>query len=292
MKKIFILIIAVSLFGCHNYKQDAENLLIARDSLQQESITKDSAILGYLTDMNEIQSTLDTIKKVEKLVMVDQAQMNEMTGSQRQRILEDLGLLQRLLDQNKEQISSLQSRLNRANAQIGSMEEVIAEFETMVANLTLQVEEKDAEIAQLRNDIYRLQGDIELLNREIEQVKDESAQKSETIQEQVTELNKAYYTFGTVKELKENGVIDREGGFLGLGRATSIKEDLNSDYFTEIDIREFKSLQLLAKKATIVSVHPEGSYHITGENTAETFFIDDYQKFWEVSKYLVIVVNE
>lgn len=289
MRNVIIVIVAITLFSCHNYKKDAERLQIVRDSIANEAMAKDSAIVGFLADMNEVQATLDSIKTIEKLVMVEKASGVEMPASRKKQIIEDITLLKELLDKNKAQVASLQKKLNNANYKIGAMEKTIAEFEVMVANLTKQIEEKDAQIIQLNDDLKKLHLNIDMLNTQIKEVSEESAQKTDVIEKQVLEMNKAFYAVGTVKELVENGVVDKEGGFLGLGKTIKIKKDFNRDYFSQIDIREFQYLPLMVKKAKVISVHPEGSFHITGEKTADTLFIDNSEEFWKVSKYLLVV---
>lgn len=111
------------------------------------------------------------------------------------------------------------------------------------------------------------------------------------IEWQTLKLNEAYYAIGNAKELKDVGLIERSGGVLGVGRTSTIKEDFNSEYFTEIDIREFNYIPLMVKSAEVLSVHPEGSFHISGRKTADTLFIDNKADFWKAARYLVILTK-
>ena len=292
MKRLLILMVAVvALSSCHNYKKDAERLMFVRDSLQQETAFRDSSIVGFLNDFSEIQANLDSIKKIEKLVTVQSASGRELNANQKQMILEDIALLNDLLKRNKELTASLQKKLKDANFKIGNLEGTMKELQLMVDNLEAQTQEKDEEIIVLKEDVRKLNVDISSLNEKIVAVETESQQKTQTIEAQTTALNKAYYAFGTVKELKENGILEKSGGVLGMGRTPVIKEDFNRDYFTEIDIRNFDYLRLMAKKATLVSVHPAGSYHFTGKKLADTLFVDNPAEFWKASKYLVVVTD-
>jgi peptidoglycan hydrolase CwlO-like protein len=290
-KSIFLLILITTLFGCQQRKQQIERLNVVRDSLTQVAYEKDSAIMEFLTGFNEIQANLDSIKTVEKLVTVSSAQPGEMNSSQKKRILEDISLLNQLLQKNKEMTANLQNKLNSANSKVGQLQGMIAEFEKMVANLNAQIEMKDVEIAQLAQDVQRLNIDVSQLTNQVQQVTQESQEKTQVINTQTVALNKAYYAIGTVKELKENNVLVKEGGVIGLGRSLKMKKDFNRDYFTEIDIRKFNVLPLMVKKVKVVSVHPVGSYHISGEKRADTLFIDNTQEFWKVSKYLLIALD-
>lgn len=292
MKKILIFLFPLTLlFSCHNYKYDAEQLALVRDSLNRESALKDSSLVEYLSDFNEIMTRLDSIKAVEELVTVQQAQQREMTYSQKQKILEDINLLNELIQDNKQQLAAMQKRLNNSNYKVGKLNTMIAELEKMITNLEKKVQEKDTEIARLTGDVQNLTKDVVQLNEKIAVIETESKEKSETIEQQTLEMNKAYYVVGSVKELKESNVLERIGGFLGIGRASEIKKDFNKEMFTEVDLRELNSITLNAKKAEIISVHPAGSYQISGEKSADALVIDNPTEFWSVTRYLVIVVQ-
>ncbi|HSO87959.1 MAG TPA: hypothetical protein VLQ91_15495 [Draconibacterium sp.] len=292
MKKLLILMVAVVAFSsCHNYKKDAERLMMVRDSLAQETAFRDSSIVGFLNDFSEIQANLDSIKKIEKLVTVQSSSGRELNASQKQMILEDIALLNDLLKRNKELTASLQKKLKDANFKIGNLEGTMKELQLMVNNLEAQTQEKDNEIVVLKEDVKKLNVDISSLNEKIVAVETESQQKTQTIETQTVALNKAYYAFGTMKELKDNGIIEKSGGVIGIGKTPVMKKDFNRDYFTEIDIRNFDYLRLMAKKAKLITVHPAGSYHFTGKKLSDTLFIDNSAEFWKASKYLVVLTD-
>lgn len=292
MKELIIFCIsAIVLVSCHNYKKDVEQLTIVRDSLTHEAAFKDSAIVSFLNDFNEIVVTLDSIKTIEKIVTAKSSQRPEVSSQQKKIILEDIALLNELIQKNKNQIAALQKKLKNANFKIGKLNSMLTELEKMVNNIEKQVEEKDTEILALNEKVKKLHVNISTLNKKITFVETEIIEKSQTIELQTLKLNKAYYAIGSAKELKEVGLIESSGGVLGLGKTSTIKDDFNQEYFTEIDIRDFNSIPLMVKKAEVVSVHPEGSFHISGIETADTLFIDNKSDFWKAAKYLVILTK-
>jgi predicted RNase H-like nuclease (RuvC/YqgF family) len=228
---------------------------------------------------------------LEKIVSVQSGSNREMNASQKQRIIEDIAMLHQLLQKNKELTASLQKKLKNANLKIGDLEETIAGLELLVRNMEAQANEQDIVIADLTTEVKKLNVDINQLNQKILAVETVSQQKSQIIDEQMESLNKAYYAFGTMKELKDNGIIEKSGGVIGIGKTAVIKTDFNRDYFTEIDIRNFDFLRLMAKKAELISVHPEGSFHFTGKRGGDTLFIDNTKDFWKASKYLVVLTD-
>jgi predicted RNase H-like nuclease (RuvC/YqgF family) len=291
MKKVVVLLLVFVVFGCQKYKKEAERLQAVQDSITVVTEAKDSAIVGFLMDFNEIQAGLDSLKDLEKLLTVDGMVDLEKSSSKKDKIFSDIQLLYDLNGRNKEKIVMLQGKLRNSNGKIKKLESVISEFEKMVLVLTAQIEEKDNEIANLNLKISGLSSDINALNNKYEQAMEESREKAKTIDSQVVKLNTAYFVFGSVKELIENNVIEKQGGVLGLGRTVKLKQNFNKDYFTLVNISEFEYLPLMMKKANVITTHLVDSYHITGEKSADTLFVDNNIEFWKASKYLVVVGN-
>ena len=292
MKKLIFFVLGIILFGaCHDYKKDAQTLSMAKDSLEQVTAFKDSSIASFLNDFGAIQANLDSIKQLEKIVSVQSGSNRELNASQKQRIIEDIAMLHQLLQQNKELTASFQKKLKNANLKITDLNETIAGLELMVKNMEAQVNEQDIVITDLTTEVKKLNVDIVQLNQKILAVETVSQQKSQIIDSQMESLNKAYYAFGTMKELKDNGIIEKSGGVIGIGKTAVMKKDFNKDYFTEIDIRNFDFLRLMAKKTELITVHPEGSFHFTGKKGGDTLFIDNTSEFWKASKYLVVLTD-
>ncbi len=292
MNKLLVFVLGILLFSaCHNYKKDAQRLAMMRDSIEKEAAYKDSSIVDLLGDFNEIQINLDSIKELEKMVTVQSKTQGELSSTQKQRILEDIMLINELLQKNKALIRSLQGKLLNSNYKIGELEGTLNQLQSMVNNLETEMQGKNEVIMTLAAEVEKLNVNVSTLREKIAKVENENQQKSDTIDSQTARLNRAYYVFGSLKELKENEIIEKSGGVLGMGKTPVIKKDYNREYFTEIDIRNLNYIPLMVKKAKLVSVHPIESYHFSGEKSADTLFIDNRADFWKASKYLVIITN-
>lgn len=292
MRKLLFLFVAIALAtGCQQQKKEIARLGLVQDSLSAAAAEKDSAILDFLVAFNEIQANLDSIKRLEQIVSVARSQQGEIKGSRKQQILEDIATLNQLLQRNKELNANLQKRLNSANSKIGQLQGVVTEFEKMVFSLNEQVEMKNIQIAQLNTDVERLSSDVTQLAGEVISVRQVVQEKEQIIERQTETINKVFYALGTVRELTDNNILEKTGGVLGMGRTLKIRKDFNRDYFTETDMRGLSYIPLHTKKARIVSVHPQGSYRISGQKTADTLFIDDRQEFWKASRYLLVVLD-
>ncbi|MFA5330449.1 MAG: hypothetical protein WC384_21835 [Prolixibacteraceae bacterium] len=290
MKKLLFVLSVVVLVSCGQHKKEITKMQAKQDSITQVAVQKNTTILEFIDDMNEIQSNLDSIKTIEKIVSVEKASVSgtEMKTAVKQRIAEDIAQINDLLQKNKTLVKSLTNRYRTSTAKI-------KELEKTLDNLTKQVGDKDAEIASLTKDLEALHINVTNLNQKIETITAQSEktiqEKNQAIEEQTNVVNTAYYAFGTKKELAEKNVIEKEGGVLGIGKTLTLKKDFNRDYFKKIDIREFKQLTLNAKKAEVLANHPAESYHLTGTKTVEALVIDQPNEFWKASKYLVVVIE-
>ena len=181
------------------------------------------------------------------------------------------------MSENENKIAQLKSALKNSNYQMD-------EFEEMIMSLTEDVEMKNREIFQLQQELENLDGAFSELFVAFEEQTEELAMIK-------GEMNNAYFTFGSKSELTDNGVISKEGGFIGIGKISKLKDDFNKTYFTEVKISELTEIPLGVKKADIVTSHPSDSYELIGEDPIEKIVIKDAAAFWGVSKYLVVVVK-
>ena len=117
-------------------------------------------------------------------------------------------------------------------------------------------------------------------------------QKAKTIADETAALHTAYYTIGTSSKLKETKIIDRKGGLLGIGKTSKIAANVDNDKFNRIDYTMVNYLPLNSKNVKIITNHPSDSYLLYSDGSNKRFIknllITNPEKFWSVSKYLVI----
>ena len=278
-------------FACGPSQEDVDLLNAEKDSLRNIELQQANALEGYLASFNEIQENLDRIKEKENIIRSTTLSDEELSDNAKDQINEDILQIYELMLTNKQNLENLESKLKNSNYKL-------VQFKKMVARLTKELEEKDGEISSLKDQLAQMNFDMENLNLKIGNMErsEDSLQNIKQIQETEIEektiaLNKAFYVMGTSKELKTNNIISKKGGFVGIGRMAKLNESFNADYFTQIDIRETNSLSIVSKKAKIVTTHPQASYKFVGENPIEKLEIIDAEKFWSVSKYLVIIID-
>jgi hypothetical protein len=253
----------------------ADSLKVVTQELDGKLSEKEAALAEFVGAFNEIQDNLNTIKEKEKIVN-KVATQGDVTSKQNQ-IKEDIQAIYDMMSKNKSRIASLSKKLKNANLKMEGLE-------LMIANLQKSMEEKDVEIGDLKSKMEALHVELSTLNTNYQAVEAESEAKT-------VEINTAFYAIGTSKELKEKNVISKEGGFIGLGKSTKVKEDFNKDYFTKVNVEEATTINIGAKKIKILTTHPSGSYKLIGTKPVEKIEITNPKDFWSVSKYLVIVIE-
>lgn len=288
MKKIGLVIIAIMLAvspallftSCGNDQEKevnplADSLKEVNSGLSGKLNEKELALQEFISTFNEIQENLNTIKEKEKIVTKNTG--NGDVKSKEDQIKEDIQAIYDLMGKNKSRINSLSKKLKDSNLKLEGMQ-------TMIENLQASLNMKDEEITDLKNKIESLNIELSTLNTDYKEIQDESEAKTVVIKT-------AFYAFGTSKELKEKNIITKEGGFIGIGKTTKVKDDFNKEYFTKVNIDETTTINIGAKKAKIITSHPSGSYKLVGEKTVEKIEITNPEEFWSVSKYLVIIIE-
>lgn len=291
MKKLNLWLAAIlmlSLTACDSQREKQAalgDILTSEDSLQQIITQKENELNDIIGTLNEIQAGFRQINEAEGRVNVQRA---EGSAANKQEILENMQFIQSTMAFNRDLIANLRQQLKNASTTNSRLKKTLEET---VNSLSAELEKKTAELNSLREELARKdiriaeqQEEISTLNANVNSLTADNAGKARTMAAQEEQLNTAYYVFGTKNELREQNILKR-GDVLRSG-------DFNTDYFTRIDVRVTKTIKLYSKSAKLLTSHPEGSYSLDKDAQGQyTLRITDVQKFWSVSKYLVITVK-
>ncbi len=259
-----------------NEEANADSVSAENKKLKRELQMKDSAINQSIRMFNEIETNLSLIADKQGVINLN-AKDPELADGEKSKIIDEITQINTLLQENKEKVNVLRGKLQKADVKIG-------ELEKMLERLIKDVDQKEKIIGELREELAKYDIAMDELTATLNE-------KDEIIEEKNDELNTAFYVIGTSKELKEAGIITKEGGFIGIGKIQKLKEDFNKDYFTQIDISKIKEIPLGNKRVNILTTHPKSSYKLKGEKVIEKLEINNSKEFWGVSKYLVLVVE-
>lgn len=286
MKKLVLLPLALCLFllSCEDYEKQVNDLKAKNDSLVREGIKRDSSINDFLSSFNEIENNLAQIRQKERIITMESGSISESNTERKDKINNEILQIYELLQSNKQKLSELEKKLKHSNYKIIELQKTIQKLQT---DLT----ERDSTIHSLRDVLKGKNLIIDSLYKNIDSLYFYSEIKDEIITDQVNKLNTAYYVIGGKKELIANEILDKKGGFVGINKIVQLKNDFNKDYFTQININETKAFPLFVKDAEIVTNHPSDSYELIESEQIDSLKITDPKAFWEVSKYLVIIVN-
>lgn len=289
MKKLILALLPLLflLASCENKEQTARiaQLEAEQSELVREATSRDSLVNSYLETLNEIEANLAEIKIREKIISQETASGNEMQKATREKINEDIRMINELMLKNKKLVASLNQKLKTSNLRV-------TELEKMIELANNEVAARNTEIENLKAELAGLNFSVAALNDTISRIKSNNQQLATVVTDKTNELNQAYFIVGDRKKLIEKKILNKEGGFLGLGKSQKLSGDVNLDDFTQVDIRSLKSIPLGVKKATLMSAHPAGSYEIVKtEKKVEEILIKEPAIFWQKSKMLVIATE-
>ncbi|MDL2322979.1 hypothetical protein LJC52_03235 [Bacteroidales bacterium OttesenSCG-928-A17] len=286
MKKVLFisLVIATSLFtSCVKNSSEYKSLQAQKDSLALLNTQQSAELNEILSILNDVEENFKEIKTAENYISTQSTTPGEMTPSARERLKSNMQFISETLEKNRQQITELENKLKKSGAQSGQLQKT-------VANLKAQLEEKTEALAILQDELQRknyeiskLSENVASLSKNVGELETQTQEQLQTIKQQWVELNTVYYCFGTSKELKEQNIL--VSGKVG--------DNFNRAYFTKIpDLNQFLVLPLYAKKGTLLSNHPAGSYEFTkDENGKAVLNVLDPANFWSLTKYLVVQVN-
>lgn len=250
---------------------------LAEDTRRAEALIaeKDSMLDAMFGTFNRISENLRNIR-------ARQGQLTAPLGgaengrSGEERIMEEIAQIDGLLAENRALIDKLRGQARSSAKGLSELERTLADFETTIL-------EQDQEIADIKEQLASSNSSLATL---IDMYRD----KSQQADQQARELNTAWYAVGTAKELRDAGVLTKEGGVVGIGGVDKLTtKRFPAEHFTQVEIDGTERIPVLAKKARLVTTHPEGTYRFT--DGAHQLVILDRDAFWSLSKYLVVVVE-
>ncbi len=287
MKRTLIaigLVCAVALTACNgNLSKEREQQL--QDSFSAVMSNRNAEIETLFQQLNEIDANLGEIAKTYSDVSQAANNSGEVSKDAVASIRTKIATINDILAADKEKLAAINSRLYRAQKQ----NKQLTEF---VANLENRIKEQEAQIQTLNAELQKKNIKIDELSKDVKDLKEAAKKKDQQMMQIEDEKYSAYFTIGTKKELRTKNIIDRKGGFIGLGR-TSVMAD-NADFagFTKIDTRNTQEIPLTGKKIKLVTPHPTTSYSLEGDpDRPSSIRITNPDLFWKASKCLVIMVN-
>ncbi|KFD38405.1 hypothetical protein AT05_09940, partial [Schleiferia thermophila str. Yellowstone] len=245
MKKFVLTVfITVLLASCNSeLKEEIETLKSEKSELEQRSKEQDS-IISILTEVIEdVQHNLNVIREKEGRIRLAEEASSEKFKSLKDAVVQDIQDVNSIIEESK-------AKINRLNQQLASSKGQIKNLGVLVESLKKQLEERENTIAELTRAIEEKDETIRQLTRKVQIITEESQR---TISAKEAELNRCYYIIDTRRNLKDKGIIDSQGGFLGIGRVKTVSGSVDPSLFTAADMRELNRLELDTRSIKLIS---------------------------------------
>ena len=275
--------IAVMVVSCGPTKKELQADI---DSLNVELAKANSEIENVMGVLNDVQEGFRQINQAENRLSVNSNKENT-TANIKEQIKADFAFIQAKMKENRERIAELEARAEGGDKTaaalrrtIKNLKEEMASKEEQIAVLQKALEAQNLHIQNLDTEIAGLTNDKNVLIAK-------NAANEQVIANQDKAMHTAWYVIAQKKSLKEQSVLTNTGIF----KKGDVMEsaNVNKDGFTEIDIRNVSEIPVGAKKATVLSAHPEGSYELVADSEEMLVLkILEPQTFWSVTRYLVV----
>lgn len=246
------------------------------NQLELDLAIKDSVINESLSFFNEIKANLQAIG-IRKDEIRAISNNDEISSDDKNWILEEIKHINFLREDNANMVQRMRDQMDNNKVEI-------KELEVMIESLIKEIQWKDDQISLLQEQLANF-------DREYAALFNAYQEQASQIEIMTDEMNAVYYAYGTEEELKENGVIEKKNGFMGIGKKAFLRQDFNEKYFTKTDINKTNTLSIEGTGMRFITYHPNTSYEISEDEIRTQIKIVDASEFWKVSKYLVLTVE-
>ena len=278
------MVLTSMLLSC-NVNNEKEQQSLA-EVTKQELATALNERDQLLSLVKEVSAGLNEIKQLENIMTIAANKQYENPG-QKTRILADIASLKKKIQQRKTHLDDLESKLQKSTINGKELQETIKALRTQIDSQMEEIESLRQQLTAANEHIGALNNAVDSLNTTVTTVTGERYAAQEASVKLENRLNACFYVIATKSELKKHNII--KSSFL---RKTKLmKGDFDKDFFVISDKRTLTTLPLNATKVKVLSSHPENSYELIEENGQKTLKINNPDKFWSLSNYLVIQKN-
>ena len=287
MKKLLLLFVCAAMMAsCGNMGKN-DSLRTQNDSLNAALAERDAELESIMGAFNEIQEGFRLINEAENRVDLNNGATEGRSDVQK--IKDDVRFIVEKLQSNRERIADLEKQVQNSRYASSQLKTTIANLNKELLAKSQQIETLQAELASRNIRIAELDDTVLGLSQHVNELVAENKAKTQVVASQDKALNAAWFVFGTTSELKEQKILSKK--FLQKTKVLDNK-DFNKDYFTQIDIRTDRIINLYSKSAELLTTHPAGSYELQKDAKGLLVLnITNPNKFWSVSRYLVIEVK-
>lgn len=294
-----IVLSAATFAACDNGTKQQLATLTTTDSLRVDSLSnvRKELLEEVMTSTQFVNQINTELAKARAIAAKPAAQLEstaEMSqvNDQRKAVVAKIAHLVARLDSVQTRLASTRARAQQMSKKDSALVEQVAAYEKSVADLQAAAEHQRA---QFQTVIDSQTVRIASLGKSIDTLNTVRTALVDTVTHLVTEKNTAYYVVGTKDELIKKGILAAEGQkrFLLVGsRNVSPARELDPANFTKIDRLADRTIKLPEGEYTILS--RQNPAYVTPQaqkdgKMAGALTIDQPERFWETSRFLIIV---
>jgi len=289
-----VLIALNTLSGCGDsekcVKMAAENT-----ELKELANSKAKEIEAITNTLNEVEANIASIQLAEQQIdSINAATGGKPSEDQKVRIELRVTAIRNYLENNKLALEKLQAQLARSQNQ-----DKLRGLQAMLSKMKADAEVKETEIVGLKTAIDSLNKKVTDLDQSLAATSGELNKNVLELEERKKDLeakeallNAVYVYVGDKKDLVANGITKREGGVFGFGKKSILNDKLETAKFKKVSLKDTKDLELGdVNKTEFLTKHPTDSYTLLMVEQKVVLRITNPEKFWSLSKYLVIEID-
>lgn len=251
-------------------KKENQNLRDKEKKLEASVSSYERTLAEVEFNLRKIESNLTMMGELSKEVSRDEP-IDE-------RVKNRVEIVQRLINNSALKVHMMDYNLNELRRVSSEQSAEILKLDQSVKSSTRELIEKTKQFESQRQLMELSQGELEELY----------ANQKKQVDELSKILNRAYLYSGTAKELKEDKIIDKEGGFIGIGRVKILNANSPEGMFTRLEKDKTSRRTFRSKKIRLLTKHPENSYSIHSLDVETTLTILNEKAFWQHGNYLVV----
>ena len=274
----------------------SDSLVRIKDEMLNEVMTSTQ----FVSDLNSEIAKLKTPLKAGLLAKRPNESDIVQAKADRDAVTQRVAELVARLDSSESRIGSLRSRVATLSRRDDQLMQQVALYEKTIGDLRDAAEHQRSELQAIIDEqgtkIIALNSKVDTISKDNVRLSGERLALTDTVSQLTVEKNTVYYVIGTRNELVQKGVLVEEGSkpFLGLfgSRPVAPARALDPVQFVKIDRLRDRTITLPEGEFSIVSRQDLGFATPTekkDDRISGSLKVDRPEKFWEPSKFLVLV---
>lgn len=254
------------------------------DEEKNQAVHEKEIFINEVTDItnkiNQIQDRILSINRSSKTVVLKSKKDEIDSGS----IFKELADIETKLEIDSKNVDQLMRKIEDSNIRISGLVKT-------VSLLRSQIIENENEIKMLRTELEKKENELQIAMEKQKQTEYvlENVEKKAKSQEE--ELNRKLYIIDSEKNLLRKGIIEKKGGFLGIGDNLVLSSKIDESLFDIIDISIISNIKLHTQARDVIIIpsrDPDSYKLIKSKKKIDNIEIINSQIFWNI-KYLVVV---